>query len=53
LGMFFLGFSYEGGTYSRKFLFHGDRLMNKQSAADAALSWLRDFLTGKWVPGLP
>jgi nicotinamide-nucleotide amidase len=52
LGLFYIGFSYEGGTYSRKYNFSGDRMKNRQSAADAALEWLSDFLSGKWVPGL-
>lgn len=52
VGLFYLGFSYSGGTYSRRHLFEGERLQNKQRAAEAALQWLKDFLTGKWVPGL-
>ena len=52
VGTFFIGLSYHGGTYSRECLFKGDRIMNKQSAADEAVCWLKDFLTGTWAPGL-
>jgi nicotinamide-nucleotide amidase len=52
LGLFYLGFAYKGGAYHRRFVFKGDRLANKQAAADAALDWLREFLSGRWTPGL-
>ncbi len=52
VGLFYIGFSYDGGTYSHKCLLEGNRTMNKQSAADAALIWLKDFLSGRWFPGL-
>jgi nicotinamide-nucleotide amidase len=51
VGLFYLGFSFEGGTYHRKHVFQGDRLMNKRSAAEASLDWLQEFLSGVWVPG--
>ena len=44
VGLFYLGLSYQGGTYSRKHNFQGDREQNKQSAAEAALSWLKEYL---------
>jgi len=44
VGLFFIGLSHKGGTYSRKHNFHGDREQNKQSAAGAALSWLKEYL---------
>jgi PncC family amidohydrolase len=53
VGLFYIGFSHEAGTYSRECRFGSDRLQNKQSAAEEALCWLKDFLAGKWMPGLP
>ena len=44
VGLFYLGLSHQGGTYSRKHNFQGDREQNKQSAAEAALSWLKEYL---------
>ncbi len=44
VGLFYIGLSYQAGTYSRKYSFHGDREQNKQDAAQAALSWLREYL---------
>jgi len=44
VGLFYLGLAHQGGAYSRKHEFHGDRVQNKQSAAEAALSWLREYL---------
>jgi nicotinamide-nucleotide amidase len=44
VGLFFIGLAHKGGTFSRKYNFKGDREQNKQSAAEAALSWLREYL---------
>jgi len=44
VGLFYIGLSHEVGTYSRKHNFHGDREQNKRSAAEAALSWLKEYL---------
>jgi len=44
VGLFYLGLSHRGGTYSRRHEFHGNREQNKRSAAEAALSWLREYL---------
>jgi len=44
VGLFYIGLSHRAGTYSRKHIFHGDREQNKQSAAEAALSWLKEYL---------
>jgi PncC family amidohydrolase len=44
VGLFYLGLAHEGGAFSRKHEFHGDREQNKRSAAEAALSWLKDYL---------
>ena len=44
VGLFYLGFSHQGGTYSQKHVFQGSREQNKRSAAEAALSWLKEYL---------
>lgn len=44
MGLFYLGLSHQGGAYSRKHDFQGDREQNKQSAAEAALGWLKEYL---------
>ena len=44
VGLFYLGLCHQGGAYSRRHLFHGDREQNKRSAAGAALSWLKEYL---------
>jgi len=46
VGLFYIGLSHRAGTYSQKHIFHGDREQNKQSAAEAALSWLKEYLSG-------
>ena len=43
-GLFYLGLSHGEMTYSRKHNFRGDREQNKQSAAEEALLWLKDYL---------
>jgi PncC family amidohydrolase len=44
VGLFYIGLSHGEKTYSRKHNFQGDREQNKQSAAEAALSWLKEYL---------
>jgi nicotinamide-nucleotide amidase len=44
VGLYYLGLSHKGGVFSRKYEFHGDRARNNQSAAQAALEWLREYL---------
>ena len=44
VGLFYLALSHRKGTYSRKHNFHGNREQNKQSAAEAALDWLKEYL---------
>ncbi len=44
MGLFYIGLSHRAGTYSRKHDFHGNREQNKHRAAEAALSWLKEFL---------
>jgi nicotinamide-nucleotide amidase len=46
VGLFYIGLSHKGGTFSRKHNFSGDREQNKQSAAEAALEWLKECLAG-------
>jgi len=44
VGLFFIGLAHGAKTFTRKHNFHGDRQQNKQSAAEAALSWLKEYL---------
>ena len=44
MGLFYLGLAHQGGAFSQRHEFHGEREQNKQSAAKAALSWLREYL---------
>ena len=44
VGLFYIGLSHQSGTYSRKHNFQGGREQNKRSAAEAALSWLKEYL---------
>lgn len=44
VGLFYLGLAYQGGAFSQKHEFPGDREQNKRSAAEAALSWLKEYL---------
>jgi PncC family amidohydrolase len=45
VGLFYLGLAHEGGAESRKHLFTGDREQNKSQAAEAALTWLKEYLS--------
>ncbi|MFC1981205.1 CinA family protein [Chloroflexota bacterium] len=44
VGLFYIGFSSQTGTYSRRHGFHENREQNKQNAAEAALRWLKEYL---------
>jgi len=44
VGLFYIGLSHQGGTFSRKHSFLGNREQNKHSAAEAALGWLKEYL---------
>jgi nicotinamide-nucleotide amidase len=44
VGLFYLGLSHGEMSYSRKHLFSGSREQNKQSAAETALQWLKEYL---------
>lgn len=43
-GLFYISLSHKKGTYSRRHIFRGDRVQNKQSAAEGALKWLKEYL---------
>lgn len=45
VGLFYVGLSHQNGTYHQKHIFQGDREQNKRSAAEAALNWLKEYLT--------
>ncbi len=44
VGLFYIGLSCKDGTCSRKHCFQGTRERNKRLAAEAALSWLKEYL---------
>jgi nicotinamide-nucleotide amidase len=44
IGLFYLGLSHAGGTFNRKHIFKGTREQNKELAATAALTWLKEYL---------
>ena len=44
VGLFYLGLSHRGGTFSRKHSFQGGRGQNRDSAAEAALAWVKEYL---------
>jgi len=44
VGLFYIGLSHRGGTFSRKHVFSGDREANKHAAAETALTWLKEYL---------
>ena len=46
VGLFYLGLSTKDKTCSRQHNFSGNREQNKQEAAEAALRWLKDYLSG-------
>jgi nicotinamide mononucleotide (NMN) deamidase PncC len=45
VGLFYIGLSHHAGTYSQKHIFGRNREQNKQDAAEAALGWLKEYLT--------
>jgi len=46
VGLFYIGLSHKGGTFSRKHVFQDDREQNRQAVAKAALQWLKEYLMG-------
>jgi PncC family amidohydrolase len=47
LGLHFIGLSTASGTWVRRYVWDGDRAHNRETAADAALRLLLDFLDGR------
>ncbi len=45
VGLFYIGLSHQAGTYSQKHNFQGNREQNKRNAAEAALGWLKEYVT--------
>jgi nicotinamide-nucleotide amidase len=44
VGLFYIDLAHQGGAFSHKHEFHGNRAQNKKSAAEAALGWLKEYL---------
>ncbi len=44
VGLFYIGLSHQAGIYSQKHNFQGDREQHKHLAAEAALTWLKEYL---------
>jgi nicotinamide-nucleotide amidase len=44
VGLFYIGLSHRTATCSQQHNFSGDREQNKRSAAEVALSWLKEYL---------
>jgi PncC family amidohydrolase len=44
VGLFYLGLAHQGGVFTRRHEFHGDREQNKRRAAGTALRWLKEYL---------
>ena len=45
VGLFYIGLSHQASTDSQKHNFQSDRVQNKRRAAEAALGWLKEYLT--------
>ena len=45
VGLFYIGLSHRARTHSQKHIFGRDREQNKLDAAEAALNWLKEYLT--------
>lgn len=44
VGLFYIGLAHKGGAFSRKLQLNGGRLEIKQSVAETALGWLKEYL---------
>ncbi len=44
VGLFYIGLSHQAGTHSQKHTFQGNREQNKHRTAQAALTWLEEYL---------
>lgn len=47
VGLFYIGLADGKGANSRRHVFKGNREQNKQAAAEAALRWLKEYLSEK------
>jgi PncC family amidohydrolase len=45
VGLFYLGLSHKDGTFNRRLNLTGDREQNRKEAAEAALLWLKEYLS--------
>ena len=45
VGLFYIGLSHKDGTFNRRLNLNGDREQNRRAAADAALLWLKEYLS--------
>lgn len=46
VGLFYLGLSHKDGTFNRRLNLTGDRQQNREKAAEEALLWLKEYLSG-------
>jgi nicotinamide-nucleotide amidase len=44
VGLFYIGLSHKGGTFSRRHIFTGNREENKRAAVKTVLNWLKEYL---------
>ena len=44
VGLFYIGLSHENMTFNRKHIFSGDRVQNKEEAAETTLQILKEYL---------
>jgi PncC family amidohydrolase len=44
VGLFYIGLSHKTGTFSRQYIFSGNRQQNRRLATQAAIRWLKDYL---------
>jgi PncC family amidohydrolase len=50
LGLFYVGLASKDGVFNRKHIFAGNRQQNQEMAAQAALKWLKEYLTDYGQP---
>jgi nicotinamide-nucleotide amidase len=46
VGLFYIGLAHKGGAENRMHIFKSDRIGNKDQAAETALQWVKEYLTG-------
>ena len=49
VGLFYLGLASAEGVFSRRHVFSGDREANRRQTAEAALTWLNEYLADRQV----